>query len=159
MKKTILIFALVLSCSAFAAAQSKTATNVSTNKNSTKNSVEEVLIAKEKQKWEALMNGRWLELKDLFAEDFISIGYQPDGSVKMTTKADSFAATGRLPADVKFVLSDFKMISADKKMSLLLISQPDRSKFRQHLIGQNAAQIGRPFSIRQRCFAELINLN
>ena len=114
MKKIILILALILSCSAFAAAQGKKASNASNSKNAAKNSLEETLIAKEKQKWESLVNGRWLELKDMFAEDFISIGYQPDGSVKMTNKVESFAAGGALPADVKFALSDFKIILADK---------------------------------------------
>jgi hypothetical protein len=114
MKKVILICILVLTCVSFAAAQSKTANN-----GGAANSLEEMLIAREKQKWESLTNGRWAELKDLFAEDFVSIGYQPDGSVKMTNKTESFAASGALPPDVKFVLSDFKIISADKKNAVI----------------------------------------
>jgi len=119
MKKTVLILALVLFCSTFTAAQGKTVNEISNAKNAAKNSLEEMLIAKEKQKWESLTNGRWIELKDMFAEDFISIGYQPDGSVKMTTKVESFTATGALPADVKFVLSDFRIILADKKNAII----------------------------------------
>jgi hypothetical protein len=119
MKNAILILALVLSYSVFAAAQSKTANDAANSKNAVKNSLEKILIAKEKQKWESLTNGRWVELKDMFAEDFVSVGYQPDGSVKMTNKVESFAANGALPADVKFVLSDFKIISADKKNAVI----------------------------------------
>ncbi len=37
----------------------------------------------------------------------------------MTDKAESFAAAGALPADVKFVLSDFKIILADKKNAVI----------------------------------------
>ena len=119
MKKIILIFALVLFCSTLATAQSKTANDVSNGKSAAKNSLAETLIAREKQKWESLANGRWLELKDWFSEDFVSIGYQPDGSVKMTNKAESFAAAGALPADIKFVLSDFRIVSADKKNAVV----------------------------------------
>ncbi len=119
MKKTILIFALILFSSAFASAQNKNASDISNSKNTSKNSLRDALISKENQKWESLTNGRWLELKDMFAEDFVSIGYQPDGSVKMMNKAESFTASGALPADVKFVLSDFKIISADKKNAVI----------------------------------------
>lgn len=119
MKKTILMLALVLSCSTFAAAQGKTANDVSNTENAEKNSLAETLIAKEKQKWESLASGSWLELKEMFAENFVSIGYQPDGSVKMTNKAESFVASGALPADVKFALSDFKIILADKKNAVV----------------------------------------
>lgn len=114
MKKVILICVLVLTCASFAAAQGKTPNNGSAT-----NSLAEMLIAREKQKWESLTNGRWAELKDMFAEDFVSVGYQPDGSVKMTNKAESFASSGALPADVKFVLSDFKIILADKKNAVI----------------------------------------
>jgi hypothetical protein len=115
MKKVVLMCVLVLTCVSFAAAQGKTPNNSS----SAANSLEKTLIAREKQKWESLTNGRWAELKDMFAEDFVSIGYQPDGSVKMTNKAESFASSGALPADVKFVLGDFKIISADKKNAVI----------------------------------------
>ncbi len=114
MKKVILICVLILTCVSLAAAQSKTSSN-----NSAKNSLKEMLIKRESQKWELLSNGRWLESKNMFADDFISIGYQPDGSVKMTNKAESFTASGALPAGVKFVLSDFKIISADKKNAVI----------------------------------------
>lgn len=113
MKKIILLFGLILFCAAFVTAQNKNA-----GKNSA-GSLEEMLVAKEKQKWESLSNGRWLELKDMFAEDFVSIGYQPDGSVKMTNKAESFALSGALPAGISFVLSDFKIVSADKKNAVI----------------------------------------
>jgi hypothetical protein len=37
----------------------------------------------------------------------------------MTTKAESFSQENRLPPGVEFVLSDFKIISADKKSVVL----------------------------------------
>lgn len=50
----------------------------------------------------------------MFAEDFLSLGYEPDGTVKMTTKAQSFSRENRLPPGFEFTLSDFKVISANK---------------------------------------------
>jgi hypothetical protein len=103
----LFIFALGVSS---AAAQSKTVSE---------NSTEATLIAKEKQKWNALKNGGWLALKEMFAEEFISIGYEPDGSVRATTKAQSFSQENRLPPGVDFVMSDFRVIWADKKNAVV----------------------------------------
>lgn len=114
MKKVICVVCLLYFCVALVGAQNKNAVrNIRVENAAT--SLEEMLAAREKQKWEALANGRWLELKEWFAEDFVSIGYQPDGSVKMMNKTETFATTGTLPAGINFTLGDFKKVSADKK--------------------------------------------
>src|SRR4051812_34053121 len=115
--KRILMFALLLIVAApaiFAQATASGSAPAATN------SSEETLVAKEKQKWEALKNGQWLSLKDMFAEDFLSIGYEPaDGSVKMTTKAQTFSQENRLPPGIEFTLSDFKVVSAGKDSAVV----------------------------------------
>ena len=153
MKKVILLFGLILFCAAFAAAQKQN------DWQKFRNSLEEMLIAKEKQKWESLSNGRWSELKDMFAEDFVSIGYQPDGSVKMTNKAESFASSGALPAGSKSFSAISKSFRRIRKMPSLLIRHPDRSKFRRLRTGHGAAKTGRPFFIKRRCFDKRKFLN
>jgi hypothetical protein len=114
--KRILIFALLLIVAAPTIFAQATASGSATV---VANSIEATLVAKEKQKWEALKNGGWLSLKDMFAEDFLSIGYEPDGTVRMTTKAQSFSQENRLPPGIEFALSDFKVISAGKDSAVV----------------------------------------
>jgi hypothetical protein len=114
--KRLLIFALlVIASQTLIFAQTRAKSNLSASMGS----LETALIAKEKQKWEALKNGRWLSLKDMFAEDFLSIGYEPAGTVKMTTKAQSFSQENWLPPGIEFTLSDFKVVSADKDSAVV----------------------------------------
>ena len=115
MKRILLLALLVIAASQLVLAQ----TVAKNSAKATANSLEATLIAKEKRKWDALKNGRWLSLKDMFAEDFISIGYEPDGAVKMSMKAQSFSQENRLPSGIEFALSDFKVVAANKDSAVI----------------------------------------
>ena len=80
---------------------------------------ETLLIRLEKLKWDALKSGNMSSLSETFADDYQSIGYFPDGSVRMTTKSQTLAAQNKLPPDINFVLSDFKVIFADKNSAVV----------------------------------------
>jgi hypothetical protein len=82
-------------------------------------STETELIAKEKGKFDAIKNGTWNDLRDMFAEDYRSIGYRPDGTVRMVNKAQSFAPENKLPVGIGFVLSEFNVIFADKNSAVV----------------------------------------
>ena len=107
MKRVLLFFLLIVTISGLASAQSKPS-NLSSD-----------LILKERQKWEALKAGRWLSLSDMFAEEFLSIGYEPDGSVRMTTKAQSFSPDNKLPPGIDFSVSDFKVVMVGKDSAVV----------------------------------------
>ena len=106
----VILFVMALAASGVVFAQSNSKAPVS---------AETELIAKEKQKWDSLKTGTWNDLENMFAEDYRSIGYLPDGSVRMVTKAQSFAPENKLPAGIGFVLSDFKVIFADKNSAVV----------------------------------------
>jgi hypothetical protein len=115
MKRFLMFAVLVLISPSLFFAQTKAKSTV----NVTGSTMGKELIAKEKSKWDALKDGRWLSLREMFAEDFLSIGYEPDGSVKMTTKAQSFSPENRLPPGIEFTVSDFKVVSAGKDSAVV----------------------------------------
>ena len=114
MKQILILALLVIAASPLVLAQKKARSSARV----TVNSLEATLIAKERQKWESLKNGQWLSLKDMFAEDCLSIGYEPDGTVKMSTRAQAFSQEGRLPS-IEFALSDFKVVWANKDSAVV----------------------------------------
>ena len=115
MKRLLILAVFVLISPSLLFAQTKAKSTVIV----TSGTMGKELIAREKSKWEALKNGRWLDLREMFAEEFLSIGYEPDGSVKMTTKAQSFSQNNRLPPGIEFTLSDFKVVSAGKDSAVV----------------------------------------
>lgn len=113
--RSIWILALLFAVSPIVLAQTKAKISAKV----TASSLEARLIAKEKQKFDAIKNGEWLSLKDMFAEDYLSIGYRPDGTVKINTKAQSFSGEFNLPPGIEFTLSDFKVISINKESAII----------------------------------------
>ncbi len=69
------------------------------------------IIAKETRKWDAIRSGTWSSVEDLYADDYISVGYAPDLTVSRRTKKEMFGRAKLGRAD--FQLSDFKVITSN----------------------------------------------
>ncbi len=78
---------------------------------------ESIVLVKERQKWDALRLGRWSSVEALYADDCISIGYDPDLTVSRTTRQESFGKAGLGPAD--FTLSDIKVITSNRDTAVI----------------------------------------
>jgi hypothetical protein len=95
-------------------------TNASAQNNKNEDTM---LINKEKQKWEALKTGKLLMQNNWFADDFVSIGYMPDGSVYRTEKKNLAKPTNaaekrELPPAI-FMLSNFKTITVSPGVKII----------------------------------------
>src|SRR6478672_371033 len=58
--------------------------------------LQSLLIDKEQEKWRLLAQGQIAALADLYADDFINIGWTPTGMVRQT-RQDAFAGLDTLP--------------------------------------------------------------
>ena len=55
----------------------------------------------------------------LVAKIYPAAAQEPDGTVKMTTKAQSFSQENKLPPGIEFTVSDFKVVSAGKDSAVV----------------------------------------
>ena len=115
MKRILMIVLITSVAMSLASAQMKSKRRMA----SAANSLESMLVAKEKQKWEALKTGQFGSLPEMFADDFLSVGYAPDGTVRMTTKAQQTVAGKQQLPPAEFTLSDFKVISANNDSAVV----------------------------------------
>jgi hypothetical protein len=102
MKNVVMIILLLILVSSIAFAQTKR------KKMSQDARIESIVLAKEKQKWEAIRTGQWSSIENLYADDCISIGYAPDLTISRRTKQELFGKAKLGKAD--FSLSDFKVV-------------------------------------------------
>jgi len=102
MKNVMMVVLLLISVSSIAFAQTKP------KKKNQDADIESIVLAKEKQKWEAIRTGQWSSVESLYADDCISIGYAPDLTISRRTKQDLFGKAKLGQAD--FLLSDFKVV-------------------------------------------------
>ena len=84
-------------------------------------SLESILTAKERQKWDAFKTGPSADIFEMFADDFVSIGYKlgpPPLTVEMTTKKQMLLA-GERSSPAEFILSDFHVIAPNSDTAIV----------------------------------------
>ena len=81
--------------------------------------LESLLIYKEQEKWRLLAQGQIAALADLYAEDFINIGWTPTGMVRQT-RQDAFAALDTLPrGQAAARLSDLHVLQVNEQTAIV----------------------------------------
>ena len=85
-------------------------------------SLQATLTAKERQKWDAFRTGPSADIFEMFADDFVSIGYKPGPpplTVEMTTKREMLLARGQKSPPAEFRLSDFQVMTPNGETAIV----------------------------------------
>ena len=82
-----------------------------------KGSIQEIVIAKEKEIWSGAMNKNVAAIATLFADDYLCIGYSPEGGIWRLSKSE----LGKVPSLElqECVLEDFQVIMADDRVVIV----------------------------------------
>jgi len=75
--------------------------------------IETMLIAKEQQKWDMFSQGNFAAVSELYADDFINVGFTPTGMVRQNKKDafDMLAQVPPMPGEIS--LTDFLVVHGD----------------------------------------------
>lgn len=82
-----------------------------------KGSTQEIVIAKEKEIWSGAKDKNVAALVTLFADDYLCIGYSPEGGIWRVSKSE----LGKLASLElqEYVLEDFQVIMADDRVAIV----------------------------------------
>lgn len=81
--------------------------------------LESLLIHKEQETWRLLAQGQIAALADLYADDFINIGWTPTGMVRQA-RQDAFAALDTLPrGQAAARLSDLHVLQVNEHTAIV----------------------------------------
>ena len=71
------------------------------------------LVTMERRKWQALAEGKFGSVADLYAEDFINVAWLPEKGMVRLPRAEALAALAKFPASRQEIpLSDFQLVHA-----------------------------------------------